>query len=320
MDPNNRGYPFDSSDRPSRQQAMNVQMAQQALEMEEALYLQRQQELDRDIHVQRYLLQEQLQQEALSKAAASLHASRLYFAGGLGGGGLAAQLQEREFLLQRQEKVRRHNLQQQIMAQTQNTERNPERNAEKRAGESLATNAVRRSSASNASSKKRSFDISETDAVPSNKRTARAAEKAAAKASSAATGKPKISRKKQSPALSSVNAKKRAAALPSKTPPQSHRDETVAVEALADFGDVPSGDQSELIPPTKGTVESLISAADAEEKLVSAAGTMAKFKVTVDCDALDDDDVIYDASEVIDLPNFRSVLPRLPSEPECNVN
>ena len=307
---------------------MNVQMAQQALEMEEAMYLQRQQELDRDIHVHRFLLQEQLQQEALSKAAASLHASRLYFAGGLGGGGLAAQLQEREFLLQHQEQVRRQQqLQQQMLSQTQNTERNTERNTdrntEKRAGDSLPSTPVRRATASNASSRKRSFDVSEADTVPSNKRAARptlsAAEKAAAKASSAATGKPKASRKKQSPALSSLAAKKPAETLPSKAPLQKERDETVAVEALADFGDVPSGDQSESTPAMKGTVESLLTAANAEEKLVSAAGTMAKLKITVDRDALTDS-VVYEPSEVIDLPNFRSVLPRLPSEPECSLD
>ena len=295
---------------------MNVQMAQQALEMEEALYLQRQQELDRDIHVHRYLLQEQLQQEALSKAAASLHASRLYFGGGLGGGGLAAQLQEHEFL--RQEQVRRQQLQQQILAANQNAERP----TEQRNADSLAANAARRATAS-ASARKRSFDVSEADTVPSNKRAARAgaasSEKSAAKAASAGKGKAKNSRKKQSPAATSVNAKKQADSIPPKIHPQGERDETAAIEALAAFGEVPAGDQLEDTLSPKGTVESLLTAADAEEKLQCAAGTMAKLKVTVESDDLRDS-VVYAAGEVVDLPNFKSVLPRLPSEPECSTH
>jgi len=262
MDPNNRGYPYDDPDRPSRQQAvrdrqsfgarfaepfsllyciasrsssytyifsapqMNVQMAQQALDMEEALYLQRQQELDRDIHVQRFLLQEQLQQEALSNAAlsnaaASLHASRLYFGGGLGGSGLAAQLQEQEFLLQNQEQLRRQQLQQQILAQTQQNGQA----AEKIFADSVIANAIRRSS----TGRKRSFDQSEAETVPSNKGVA------SKSGTAETTSKPKKVRKKHTP-----SAKKQAANALANKGTKNERDETVAVEALCTltaFGD-----------------------------------------------------------------------------------
>jgi hypothetical protein len=289
---------------------MNVQIAQQALDMEEAaLYLQRQQEIDRDIHVQRFLLQEQLQQEALSNAAlsnaaASLHASRLYFGGGLGGGGLAAQLQEQEFLLQHQEQLRRQQLQQQIIAQTKQNGQA----AEQLFADSLTANAIRRSSAT----RKRSFDHSEAEPVPSSKKVARsgyATSEKASKSVSADTGKPKKVRKKQTP-----SKKQTETALASKKT-KSERDETAAIEALTAFGDELVAEKSDFTPTKKGTVESLLSAAEGEEKVDKAAATIASLKETVNITALDDSPV-YDADEVIDLPNFKSVLPRLPSEPE----
>ena len=285
---------------------MNVQMAQHALDMEEALYLQRQQDLDRDLHVQRFLLQEQLQQEALSKAAASLHASRLYFGGGLGGSGLAAQLQEQEFLLQHQEQLRRQQLQQQILAQSQQDGQA----AEQLFAESLTANTIRRSS----TGRKRSFDQSEAEPVPSNKRVARsgnaASEKASSKSITPDTGKPKKVRKKQS------QSKKQAGTALATKNTKSDRDETVAIEALTAFGDELIADTVNFTPTKKGTVDSLLSAAEGEDKVDKAAATIASLKVTVDSTALLDDTHVYDADEVINLPNFKSVLPRLPSEPE----
>ena len=310
---------------------MNVQMAQQALEMEEALYMQRQQELDRDIHVQRFLLQEQLQQEALSSAAlnnaaASLQASRMYFGGGLGGGlgggglgggGLAAQLHEQEFLLQHQEQLRRQQLQQHLLAQSHHNELS----AEKMVADSLAANAVRRSTSSGMP-RKRSFDTPEADPVPSSKRAVRsgsiASEKGTAANSLAAMGKPKKARKNKSPSLPSTKVRKQIEPFPTKKAAKSDRDlgnETAAIEVLAAFGNGDGTTPMQFMPTNKGTVESLLSAAEAGEKVDNAAVTIANLKTSVGCNELDDDE-IYADGEVIDLPNFKSVLPRLPSEPE----
>jgi hypothetical protein len=85
---------------------------------------------------------------------------------------------------------------------------------------------------------------------------------------------------------------------------------------LTAFGDELIADTVNFTPTKKGTVDSLLSAAEGEDKVDKAAATIASLKVTVDSTALLDDTHVYDADEVINLPNSKSVLPRLPSEPE----
>lgn len=71
-----------------------------------------------------------------------------------------------------------------------------------------------------------------------------------------------------------------------------------------------------FVPIVKGTVEGLLSAAADEEKLEIVTKTIVALKKTVAWNDLLEDDVReYKEGEIINLPNFRSILPRLPCEP-----
>lgn len=161
---------------------------QAALEMEEALYLQRQQELQRDLQIQRLLLQDRLEQQALMQASgpgSGLNAATLYDLH-YGGGGLAAQLREEQMLMHHHDQLRRHQQVQHLQHQLQpnmamsNALGAPEMTAEAIIADSLAANAMRRTPANSSqraptpSQRKRSFDIPQEEVTKTSIATKKA--------------------------------------------------------------------------------------------------------------------------------------------------
>jgi len=385
-----RGYPFDNNG--NRQHSMNVQMAQQALEMEEAIYLQRQQALDRELQLQQLIMQEQLQQEALSNAVGlqgSLHGARGLYGGVLGGGlgvsgapgpvfgggagaaSLAAQY-EQELLrhqqqqqqqavqqqkMQEQEMVRQQiRMQQQLNSQQQAQQPSVAENvteAEKLVKDSLAANAIRRSSLQGVQ-RKRSFD--QTDASTAGENSTPATKRAA-------PTRPSAMRQTSSSSVTKSKPKGKKKTSPDTTPSSPEKSKKIAAASQKDIDDaeillgknstsvdkespledsaneetfaameeslpasmlglrtsvLPSKSPSPppFTPIVKGTVESLLAVAEGEEKVDIVTKTIVDLKKTVHWnDLLEDDDREYEEGEIIDLPNFKSVLPRLPSEP-----
>lgn len=125
---------------------------QAALEMEEAIYMQRQQELQRDLQFQRLLLQDRLDQQAMLQSAggagSALNAASL-FELQYGGGGLAAQIREEQLILQHhhQDQIRRHQQAQHLLQPNHdmsNSIGGPEMTTEAIIADSLAANAMRR--------------------------------------------------------------------------------------------------------------------------------------------------------------------------------
>jgi hypothetical protein len=359
-----------------QQQTQHLQQNQQQQHQQQ----QRLHEMDRDLYVQRFLLQEQLQHEALSNAAAaSLHASRLYF----GAGGFAAQFQEQEFIRQHQEHLRRQQQQQHQHQQQQQEQHHIQQqqylihHAQQQASNNANTNtpsALKQSTqvsldpqsavskvtqsphltdnpmhSQSTPTRKRSLNLGETKAEisspnqlplenrPDNSSAAMTTtnDTNLYNKASTSTGKKQLNMKK---------ARKPPKLLPS--------NETAIIrkslftgglsEGLGDkvttnnsFMNIPRDDEiNPVLDPqgnvhsTRGTFESLISAANDEEKTANAAATIASLKVTVHSDDLLDDNSktpiisiiskkdsnleVSNDDEVISLPN----LPRLPCEPE----
>lgn len=79
------------------------------------------------------------------------------------------------------------------------------------------------------------------------------------------------------------------------------------------------------VPASRGSVVDLLQAADSEEKVAAAADVLTGIKEqdiaawqesTIQNDAVSENDRARERGEVIELPNFTSVLPQLPEEPE----
>lgn len=303
--------------------------------MEEALFLQRRQELRRDLQLQRLLLQEQLdQQNALGAPAstASGLGSRSIYELPYGAAGLAAQY-EQELLLQ-QEHIRRRQLVQAAM------------NAERDAATEAIADAVRRRTSSNAdlgasaalTAQKRSFDQQEAESPP-RKRPAKSEvgagkhssspEKETSKSGSSASkskasekpAKSKSRVKRKSSVSKPKPSKRRNSSSKTPTPLLSRADSEEsgdkmrdALEALAAVGSdlPPQPIQSEIVF-AKGTIENLLAAAKTEEKADAVVETIAKLKSSVVWEESEDE---QDEAETVEIRGFQSSLPRLPREPE----
>jgi hypothetical protein len=356
--------------------------------------------MDRDLYVHRFLLQEHLQHEALSNAAAaSLHASRLYF----NAGGMAAQFQENEFIRQHQEHLRRQHQQQQQQnhhhhhhhhqqqqqqeqhhIQQQQQQQYLVHHVQQQASNIANTTAASTSKLSTQSSldphsalNKVTFSANTTDnrmynqSTPTRKRGTNIED---TKSEISSPKQPIIDSRPEnsSASLTSINdtnvinkastsSKKQAnMRKPRKTSKILPNDEiatmkkTVLTVGVSDdiedkikatdtiINNLNEDEASienhpqEYTETSRGTFDSLISAAKDEEKTANAAATIASFKETVHSKDLLDDDVsipiissvaekdvsqqVSNDDEIISLPNFRSSLPRLPCEPEYDFN
>lgn len=374
----NRLNPYDTASGQHRQ------TLQAALEMEEALYIQRQQELQRDIQIQRLILQDRLDHQALMQGAGAsgsgLNAASLYELQ-FGGSALAAQFREEQFIMHHQDQLRRHQQVQQHLQQIQpsmaisNALGGPEMTAEAIIADSLAANAIRRTP-SNSIQRKRSFDqreetpkadnavkkeqdkITRKNKTPKTPKTGTGKQPAITDGGGTAIKDPtQIKKKRGRPkgkkpmptikghkilaggvakkiktenAASSFTtndlygeielAKEALAALAGDGPPQGLESNTPDPEPEPN----PEPDYEPDLDPapeaenyfTKGTVNDIVAAAEAEDKAVDAARCIVNFKETAVWYDTEPEEDELEEDEYIELPGFKSTLPRLPKEPE----